>query len=148
MKRLTSQIATSPNQAKYLITLGISPETADFRYESWNEFNDGSGKWSKPKLNIGFNPESSAFMGTCTNVIETPAWSLSQILHLLPKWVTNPTVDLILNIDFSFDISYRWRDNRDISNYVTFDKGDIFINACDALEWVIQQGFFNKGYLA
>lgn len=85
MKQITSQIATDYDQSKHLLKLGVSPETADMRYESWNSRTDGLGSWSTPSLCIGFNSESSSFTGTCTNKIDTPAWSLSQLLNMLPK---------------------------------------------------------------
>lgn len=87
MKPFTSQLATDYDQSQYLLCLGVSPETADMRYESWNSRTDGLGSWSTPSLCIGFNPESSSFTGTCTNMIETSAWSLSRLINLLPKYI-------------------------------------------------------------
>lgn len=87
MKQFTSQIATDYDQSKQLLCLGVSPDTADMRYESWNSRTDGLGSWSTPSLCIGFNPESSSFTGKCANMIETPAWSLSRLINLLPKHI-------------------------------------------------------------
>lgn len=84
-KHFTSQLATNYDESKQLINLGLLPETADMRYESWNSRTDGLGTWSKPSLCIGFNPQSSSFIGACTNKIDIPAWSLSRLLSLIPR---------------------------------------------------------------
>lgn len=136
------KIATNSKQSDRLIALGIKIETADCFIRKITETDD----WSDYNTNHSlFEPWMNK-----ENIIKSmfkPAWSLTRILELLPSWITNSTVDIELNIDASLSISYRWRDIGGIDEYVTFDKGNIYDNACDTIEWLIKEGYLDKYYL-
>lgn len=64
------QIATNPSQSKRLLACGVDPNTADMCYV---------GGWS---------PECAIPFSKC-NKEDTPAWSLSALLALLPRTITH-----------------------------------------------------------
>lgn len=154
MKQFTSQIATDYDQSKHLLCLGVSPETADMRYESWNSRTDGLGSWSTPSLYIGFNPENSSFTGTCTNMIATPAWSLSRLINLLPKYIliggiigeddkkqAPAFLELSVIPTIQFKCSYVCHKSR--LHYETVGNTDV-LAVCRMVEKLIKDGHLNN----
>ncbi len=74
---METPIATDVQQSKQLAAAGLDPKTADMRYEWWNEFSSGKGRWSFDGLHIGFNDSKD-----CQNYRVIPAWSLSRLWDL------------------------------------------------------------------
>ena len=144
MKEIISQIATDSEQSKRLITLGVLPQTADFRFESWNEFSNGTGNWSKPELYIGFNSESASFQGTCRNVVTTPAWSLTQLMAMMPENINGYT--LLYNINIG-SLSYASIIRDEILYLHKFEGKTIFDKLISCIEYLIALNRFNKEYL-
>lgn len=62
---METKIATNENQSKKLIELGLSADTADMHY--W----EAEGK-------------EYLYVGKCSDIRSTPAWSLSALLDVLP----------------------------------------------------------------
>ena len=68
-------IATTPEQSQRLLACGVSPDTADMCWTTWE--NDGE---KITQLNVH---DEYCYEVQCLNPI--PAWSLSALLGLLPK---------------------------------------------------------------
>ena len=73
-----SQIATSINQSKTLIDLGIYVNTADMYYYKENIFNNALAIFNGKLLVKGNSKPEDEYT--------IPAWSLSALLELMPDW--------------------------------------------------------------
>lgn len=124
-----TQIATTIEQSKRLLELGLNPETAECynREEEW-----GYSCWiGKPSLPT-----------------DIPAWSLDRLITMLP--------DKIEMISYSMYRGYfvpKFDKNSisyiDMLGYskVFNEKSTLYDNIIDFIEWLIQKSYFNKEYL-
>lgn len=132
-----SQPATSIEQSKRLLALGIKKETADMCYQIayWD---CGLLKECSPSLIPHNIIDGDRFI---------PAWSLDRLRKLLPVYI--PIED---------DYGEEW--NAVIAFYQKrviiesepywakgFDKDNLYDNIIDCIEWLIKEGYFNKEYL-
>ena len=112
-----SQICTTREQSERLLALGLKKETADFPV---------------------WGTEGLLYM----------AWSLHRLIEMMPNEIHkyDSWASLSVNKDYVqyeyYDIDY---------NHGTclehFNDGNIYDNICDAYEWLIKEGYFNKEYL-
>ena len=119
--KFNSQIATSRVQSERLLALGLKKETADMVYEPFAE---------TPIL-----LEDSMWDVNCVLII--PAWSLHRLISLV-------NID---NIKIAINEKDCWGGNvLKIAQRKSFDKGNLYDNICDCIEWLINEGYFNKEY--
>ena len=117
-----SQICTSVEQSRRLLALGLKKETADMVYEPFAE--------------TSILVEDSMWDINCDLII--PAWSLHRLISLV-------NID---NIKIAINEKDCWGGNvLRISQRKSFDKGNLYDNICDCIEWLIKEGYFNKEYL-
>ena len=118
-----SQICTTREQSERLLALGLKKETADMHHYRYSE-----GYWY-----IQACPprgDSSSFI---------PAWSLHRLLSMLPN--DAPKIYWILD---GASITIEFED--DDSDFFPH-KGDIYEGVVKIIEWLIEEGYFNKEYL-
>ena len=131
------QIATTPEQSQRLIACGVNPDTADMVWTKWS--NDGEELLSLSVL------DESAYEVACLNPVE--AWSLSALLELLPKEITDDNGDsYYLSIAQEFPLSYEYG----VSYKPCWSDGDAIIRKRDncpieacvkAIEWLTANGY-------
>lgn len=146
MKQFTSQIATSEEQSKRLLKLGLIPITANMYY--WIDSYDVS---YNHELNIIVNDEIEWGEGFI------PAWSLSRLIELIPKKINYKydTYHLTINM-YNNDLFYIKYDRYDKHLDCLVDDGDLLeeiegcniIDCCiDIIEWLINSNHFDKKML-
>lgn len=128
-----SQIATTREQSEQLLALGLNPETADCHIEM-----APSGK--------DYTYITQNYHGLVSNTI--PAWSLSQLLGMMPKTLeqTNrPNADL----DISSDRMYWFVTYEELGYDIKHQemKRDLFDAIISMIQWLIDNGNFNTEYL-
>ena len=131
--KFNSQICTTREQSEKLIALGLKKETADMAYLWYGRAEDGS-----PLL---MDKPSLVYQGIMTTH-DLPAWSLHRLIEMMPRFVEwESGAWFYMSHD---DVLYT-----DL-NYVTRDfscLGEIYNNVISAIEWLINEGYFNKEYL-
>ena len=118
--KFNSQICTTREQSERLLALGLKKETADMCYI-----------WELETGAFTLCPEG--WSG------DIPAWSLHRLIEMLNK--------------SEVTISFVERDTSIIvERYGVFQNvceiwDNVYDNICDAIEWLIKEGYFNKVYL-
>lgn len=122
-----SAICTSRSQSERLLALGLKKETADC---VWIEM-------SKDDWRVDANGWKEYYSIIEEGII--PAWSLDRLREMLNK--------------SGVTISFVERDTSIIvERYGVFQNvfeilDNVYDNICDAVEWLIKEGYFNKEYL-
>ena len=79
---------------------------------------------------------------------DVPAWSLSRLLELIPKCIkqsNRPNADLKIDTDNQYwFISYEEL-GFDIKHQIM--NSDLFESIISMIDWLIDNGYFNKDYL-
>lgn len=131
---MKTNIATTQDQSSRLLACGVSADTADMH-------------WDNKTLDEPFLDT-----GEVTDKRDTPAWSLSRLLSLLPTSIMSP-----LGNEYMLELSKRrmhnvwevqWVYSR--SRFTTYNKQKVFqklwdkspIEACvKAIEWLTNNGY-------
>ena len=124
--KFNSQVCTNRFQSERLLALGIKKETADM---CWTKMARISGTFYVPEL-------------APINMVSwrhTPAWSLHRLIEMLKNsritisFIEKDTAIIVERYGVFQNVCEIW-DN-------TYE------NICDAIEWLIKEGYFNKEYL-
>lgn len=142
-----TQIATTIEQSKRLLELGLNPETSDMHYV--RKTIDAMGKhidddFKEPRYgNVNSKYAKYAVMNF-SNYETLPAWSLHRLITMLPLKIEDDySTESFLKIEGS-NIVYKVKD---IFIYNSFEKNNIYDNIIDCIEWLIKDYYFNKEYL-
>ena len=121
-----SQICTDREQSERLLALGLKKETADMcHFWHWE-----SDDYSRVCASWEFAHRSNK---------DIPAWSLHRLIEMLKN--------------SGITISFFEKDTAIIvERYGVFQNlceiwDNTYENICDAIEWLIKEGYFNKEYL-
>ncbi len=116
----TSQVCTTKEQSEQLLKLGLKKETSDLK-----------------------------------NVGNYDAWSLHRLIQMLPDKIAYPTIydsaNLIINKD-SLYYKYRYFDRNGDEDFICVgyyksEGTNIYDYIVSIIEWLINEGYFNKEYL-
>lgn len=139
--KFNSQVCTSVEQSKRLLKLGLKPETADMSYYVLD---------SEPVLTIGVPRKVEMEIAKGGKIVETrnaeiiPAWSLHRLIETLPSEIKQ--IDCYYNLIFRKNVIQY--EDYDIDVLKSFGDGtNFYANIVDCIEWLIKEGYFNKGYL-
>ena len=124
--KFKSQICTSCEQSERLLALGLKKETADMC--SVIDHTSNGGKWEEVDTIFSFTPDDWNFRESVT-----PRWSLHRLIELTRLKVTILMYGVVIEHP-------RWREN-------FARNANAWDNLCDAIEWLIKEGYFNKEYL-
>jgi hypothetical protein len=113
-----NQISTSREQSERLLSLGLKPETADMCYI-----------------------DDFLLSLTDEEMQDLPSWSLSRLLDIMPESIFIKSDRRALKL-YPPVVAYVY-DN----GAAFFDSMNIFENIIDMIDWLIQNGHFNKEYL-
>lgn len=165
-----SQIATTREQSKQLLQLGLKPETADMVYHykksrmaalEW-ELEPRTptlrGKFWTPeriaKLKSPFHkhPDGTLMTGEeifdCLWGKDIPAWSLDRLLELMPKSIrqsNRPNADFNMNSDGQYWFITYEELGYDVKHQEM--RRCSFDSVISSIQWLIDNGYFNKQYL-
>ena len=117
-----SNIATTISQSRKLVELGLSPDSADMYYPYL-----GAGMYGDIPI-VGFPIEHSGGR-------DIPAWSLSALLEVMPKWtelvkMQSDTQGIYYEIDYM---------------YTGYEDKDAITAAYEMVCWLLEQGLIKKG---
>jgi hypothetical protein len=117
-------IATSIEQSKQLVRLGLGPKTADMCFEMYK------GNWT---LTVG---KKSAQVNRGFAI---PAWSLSALLEVMRKLNATITLQIINNSTFLRikDNGFVWQKDIHVKNPMDAAYG--------CMLWLFEQGLIKKG---
>ena len=121
-------IATTIEQSKHLIELGLDPKTADMWWS--NRF-----VYWQPTPMIGISTEQHQLYTFKWCDEDVPAWSLSALLEVMPKGtelikMQNDAHELYYEIDYM---------------YTGYEDSDPITAAYEMLCWLLEQGLIKKG---
>ena len=112
---MKNKIATTVEQSKKLLELGIDQSTADMTYS--NASNKGRNYTDKFKLELITTKEAKEILDMSITKWDTfweliPAWSLSALMEILPAGIKNYTLHIIKdNVIKGYFCSYRNKKN-------------------------------------
>ena len=121
--KFNSQICTTREQSERLLALGLRKETADLYWSSFANKEDSI--WL---LGLNNNPDYND-----EHFHRISAWSLHRLIELTRLKVTIFMYGVVIEHP-------QWRENFARS-------ANAWDNLCDAIEWLIKEGYFNKEYL-
>ena len=136
--KFNSAICTSRSQSERLLALGLKKETADMH---WAYHSVTATRY------IVAHPCDG--VGECI-----PAWSLHRLLCMLPNYVQIVTYEygrkyiaaLDLELDAHLNVIYKEGVEEPCYDQYFFIN-DAYESVCRAIEWLIKEGYFSKGYL-
>ena len=141
--KFNSQICTSREQSERLLSLGLKKETADMvHFFSKSLAQD----WT-------IVPLADGEVAKNVQGIEIPAWSLHRLMYMLPNVVKaekpfENSFSSLMNIMMStLGIAYYYEDYDGNRIYMFECFGNLMTAVVDAIEWLINEGYFNKEYL-
>lgn len=163
--KFKSQICTTREQSERLLALELKPETADMVYH-YTKSRVPALEWelqTKPptmrgefwtpqriaKLKSPFHKHQDGTPMTGEQIFDSlwgedvPAWSLSRLLELLSNKIKVAEQEFIFSLTHEYDGSW-------CASYCGikfFIKGTIFEACTSMIEWLIDNGHFNKDYL-
>ena len=124
---MTTNIATTPSQSRRLLQCGVDPETADMFYQT--PITVSQKRQGEDVLLI--NKSGATLYDT-----DTPAWSLSSLLGLLPKRIKRGDYsDYTLNLScdgFFWDLEYTY------ARYCGEDDSLVLLEDADPTEACVQ----------
>ena len=125
--KFNSQIATTIEQSKRLLELGLRLETADMCHHLSNPQDQKS-----PYTKLALDDYIYIHLGEEGWEDTIPAWSLHRLIELCPE-----TIEGIYNDGETH-----------CELYIDFDKHrNIYNNIIDYIDWLIKKRYFNKEYL-
>ena len=138
-------IATSIEQSRHLLELGLDPKTADMCFEMYK------GNWT---LNVG---KKSAQVN---RGLAIPAWSLSALLEVIPAMIVYPTwvdkrpTDVWFNLDKDYNREtkkqfymcyYKSLDTHQLAKNTDPSCSSPIDAAYEMVYWLLEQGLIKKG---
>lgn len=132
-----SQIATTREQSEQLLALGLKPETADMY---WCEDSLLVTDWSQQKAFVDYPPEDK------TDEFY-PAWSLSRLLEMTPKFISEypqrPYCFGLFSDENSWIIDY----SDGAGTLHVESEQNVFDAIVRMFAWLIKNNHFNTEYL-
>lgn len=122
-----SQVCTSIDQSRRLLELGLKKETADMHYDYSDE------KW---KMGVGCN------LSACEHLYPKyyiPAWSLHRLIEICGEDRLPISFHKKGKVKIRVNHIHPTHDGRSGYNY--------YDSIIDCIEWLINEGYFNKEYL-
>ena len=127
-----SQVATSIEQSKRLLELGLKKETADMAHNKNTVI---------PKYKIV--PVSDwGLLSELEEITYIPAWSLHRLIEMMPEEMYGGLLCI-----FKDSIRYEEVIMDRLEAHFEVVGNNMYENAISCIEWLIKEGYFNKDYL-
>lgn len=145
-------IATTIEQSKRLLELGLGPNTADCGYF---KLKGGDGEWYPFIIYDKENEiKNKILMFGKENVVVS--WSLSALLEVMPKIIVHDMNEHVLCLKYAEGVApfmyYVVESGRNKGKLIRFNNGRCVPDAYDALDaayqmvcWLLEQGLIKKG---
>ena len=145
-----SQIATSRSQSERLIALGLKPETADMTHHymySTDGYELKDVEFSRI-MHLRELVNKKPVLGRSGDDMyakDIPAWSLHRLIEMMPQIIGH----LELAINDAFVGYYEDRCESETGMYWehTEESSNLYDNIISTIEWLVNEGYFNKEYL-
>lgn len=126
-----SQICTTKEQSEKLLALGLKKKTADMYYPMELE-------GELPKI-------ADSFFGPVGKSL--PAWSLHRLVEMIPFTIWHTEHENSPRLEHTFWFS-KYAPNYNSNEDIDFrEYPNLYDNIIDCIEWLINEGYFNKNYL-
>ena len=152
-EEFNTQICTTVEQSRKLVDLGLDPITSDMCWlakKLWG--NDVEIPEEDRSYILSTNKDDSFCSRYDVDCV--PAWSLHRLIAMLPNVIYTTMLSVPIDdpdikiIDFEHNsIEYLSRSGYSRMFYKNKGKYALYNNIIDCIEWLIQDGFFNKEYL-
>lgn len=127
-----SQICTSVEESKRLLALGLKKETVDMLI-FFNTPITISCSWVRQFL--------------IRRMILPPAWSLHRLVEMIPFTIWHTEHENSPRLEHTFWFS-KYAPNYNSNEDIDFrEHPNLYDNIIDCIEWLINEGYFNKDYL-
>lgn len=146
---MENQICTNKEQSSRLLEAGMSPETADCYLHRIVETND----WSSENVQELIIEPWMSKPGLLDMSDHYPAWSLSNLINILPPFVEERgTLYIVAGLHTErYNLNNKTRDHKYGVEYgvssITSRYENPFDALIEAIEWLIKEGYFDKRYL-
>lgn len=121
---MKTQIATTIEQSKKLLALGVSPESADMGYNGVVNRDIGRTRYDE-------------YPTTMPNMDSIPAWSFLALTNLMPEQIDNHILVITKCMDV-LGFSYL----NELNHVLTIQDGNSSIEAAfNMICWLIEQGY-------
>ena len=134
-----NQICTNKKQSSRLLEAGVRPETADMYLDEF-------------ELPVAF--EYGRIGGHMDQYKTSPAWSLSNLIGMMPKSYQDDIDGMVYYLSGNFvEFMYASDEIEDEEGDKTytcansFNKENLIDNVIDAIGWLIREGHLDKKYL-
>ena len=155
MKNLifNTQICTTIEQSKRLLELGLDTDTSDMCWLAKKLWGDDVEIPEGDRSYILSTDKDDSFCRRY-DVDCIPAWSLHRLIVMLPAVINTRILSMPMNYPDTRIVDF---EHNSIAYLNMFGSGKMFNknegkyalynNIIDCIEWLIQDGFFNKEYL-
>ena len=126
-----SQICTTRSQSETLLKLGLKKETADMSY-----------------IPIVVNHKVEYRLDCSTpKSIDIPAWSLHRLVEMIPLDIWHTEYENGPRLKHTFWFCKHAPSYNSVENIDFREHPNLYDNIIDCIEWLINEGYFNKDYL-
>lgn len=145
-------IATSKDQSRRLLSMGLDQSTADMEYCYIDEYNSGLQVKSEE------NTEVDNRLDQLFGVTHIPAWSLSALLEVMPKYITDNGVEYKIEIWTDGLAAPKWvigYSGKSYSGHYFIQRiitiihrtigDDLLTAAYEMVCWMLEKGYIKKG---
>lgn len=144
-----TQIATTIEQSKRLLELGLDPNTADMHMTNASiKGPNYTDEWSTSV--VSYKEMMFVLMNAKINLEDNvwdvlPSWSLHRIVSMLPSFFCHNMRHFYIRL-YKCKLCYNTARGSK-KNIEFFKKDNLYDNIIDCIEWLIQNNYFNKEYL-
>ena len=147
-----TQICTTIEQSKRLLELGLDADTSDMCWLAKKLWGDDVEIPEGDRSYILSTDKDDSFCSRY-DVDCVPAWSLHRLIVMLPNVIYTTILSVSINypdiklIDFEHNSIEYLSTSGCRMFHKNKGKHALYNNIIDCIEWLIQEGFFNKEYL-
>lgn len=145
--KFKTQVCTTKEQSERLLALGLKKETADMTLflavgrVAMTLVGQTAVDCGEIRIGgVGIPKEQTSYL---------PAWSLDRLMNLCPKIITHNHTGRKLSFSMTVsDVFYKDNSTCSVEETESFDMNrGVYDNIIDCIEWLIEEGYFNKQYL-
>lgn len=143
-----SAICTSVEQSKRLLALGLKKETADCMYSVMTKSYNGHYILEEDRQYnlILFRQEEVQSVGF-SHYEHIPAWSLHRLIAMIPLDIWHTEYENGTRLKHTFWFCKHAPSYNSVENIDFRTHPNLYDNIIDCIEWLINEGYFNKDYL-
>ena len=140
-----SQVCTTREQSERLLALGLKKETADMMYIT--SVVDGLGKWLPEEYRYYSLEIGKYHKPIGKGMLHIPAWSLHRLIEMIPLDIWHTEYENGPRLKHTFWFCKHAPSYNSVENIDFRAHPNLYDNIIDCIEWLINEGYFNKDYL-